>query len=209
MGHYRVLELFSGNGDITKRLNDNYENISCYSVDYNPNYKAEYCEDVYKLKKYFLKTFDFIWLSPDCTTYSYASHGLHRRKGGVPVSDYAKECDENNRALIKKLIELDIPFIMENPRAHMRNMDFTKGLYRTTVYFSTYGAPYAKPTDLFSNRDLKGFFNEKVTNTGKHLDYVCSNAKDFLGRCRIPQELLKDICEAIVIMMYNERRTRK
>ena len=201
---YKVLELFSGNGDITNELNYCYEDFHCDSVDYNPIYKPTYCDDVYKLTKGFLKGYNFIWLSPDCTTYSFAGHGIHRRKGGVPVSDYAKECDANNRKLLKMLVELDIPFIMENPRAFMRQMDFTKGLYRTTVYYSTYGAEYAKPTDLFSNRDISKYFNTKVTNTGKHLDYVCPNAKNFLGRCKIPRELLQDICECIAIMCYNK-----
>lgn len=159
-----VVELFSGNGDITKALNE--ANIKCISVDYDESKDANIHADVYKLDKTFFKQFDFIWLSPDCTTYSFASHGIHRIKGGIAVSDYAKLCDTNNMQLFKLLKELDIPFICENPRCHFRNMPFVKGLYRTTVYYSTYGMSYTKPTDLFSNRkELLKLFNTK-----KHVD---------------------------------------
>lgn len=199
---YKCIELFSGNGDITKLLNKNPE-ISCESVDYNEEYPATYCENVYNLSRDFLSKYNFIWLSPDCTTYSFAGHGIHRRKGNVPVSPYAKYCDENNAKLFKLLIDLDIPFIAENPRAFFRQNDFVKGLYRCTVY-STYGAEYAKPTDLFSNRDISKYFNQSVKNTYKHLDYVQSNPKDFLGRCRIPEKLLNAIVTCIYDLLKKE-----
>ena len=88
----RVLELFAGNGDITKYLQS--KGIEAVSLDYDEKKNPMICHDAYSLSDEFLKSFDFIWLSPDCTTYSLASHGKHRLKGGVPVSDYAKECDE-------------------------------------------------------------------------------------------------------------------
>ena len=146
----KVIELFSGNADITKYLRT--KGIYCVSVDYDIKKKPDICIDIYTLAKENLQDAQFIWLSPDCTTYSFASHGLHRIKGGVPVSQYAVECDINNRHLFEMLKELDIPFICENPRCHFRNMPFVQGLYRTTIYYSTYGMPYTKPTDLFSNR---------------------------------------------------------
>lgn len=192
----RCLELFSGNGDITKRINKERDMI-CLSVDYDSNKFPDYCRDVYTLQDGLLKGAEFIWLSPDCTTYSYASHGRHRIKGGVPVSDYAKECDEKNRIFIKRLIDLDIPFIMENPRCHFRHMDFVKGLSRITVYYSSYGMPYTKPTDLFSNRpELLEGFNTTISRGHIHLDYV-KGYSDFLGRCKMPEGLIEDIVKAI------------
>ena len=121
----KAIELFSGNGDITTALKQNH--VECYSIDYDIKKKADYHANVYELSKDFLKQFNFIWLSPDCTTYSFASHGLHRRKGGIPVSEYAKECDANNEKLFSLLNELNIPFICENPRCHFRHMPFVKG----------------------------------------------------------------------------------
>lgn len=191
----KAIELFSGNGDITKTLNE--AGISCISVDYDGFKNPILCKDVYTLEKDFLKQFDFIWLSPDCTTYSFASHGLHRIKGAIPVSDYAKQCDNNNEKLFKLLKDLDIPFIAENPRCHFRHMNFTKDLYRITVYYSTYGMPYNKPTDLFSNRkELLEGFNTAYTKAKIHLDHV-KGYSDFLGRCKMPDDLIKDIVKAV------------
>ena len=191
------IELFSGNADITKALND--YGFDCVSVDYDINKNPMICADVYSLPDDFLKNFAFIWLSPDCITYSLASHGIHRKRGGVAVSEYAKECDNNNTALFEQLKRLSIPFIAENPRGHFRHMPFVNGLYRKTVYFSTYGADYTKPTDLFSNRaDLLEVFNPEYIKGSKHLDY-CVSYSDFLGRCKMPPKLIDDICKAVEI----------
>ncbi len=203
---YKIIELFSGNADITKRINQETD-LKCFSCDYEPKYNANLICDVYKLTDQFFKNFDFIWLSPDCTTYSIASHGIHRSAGGVPKSEYAKYCDQMNEKLINKLIELDIPFIIENPRGHFRNMNFIKKvIYQTTVYYSSYGLPYAKPTDLFSNRPIEMYFNTKIKNTHVRLDRVISNSSDFLGRCKMPALLIEDIIVAIKEILKNERR---
>ena len=191
----KVIELFSGNGDITKTLQDN--DIDCVSVDYDIKKDPMLCMDVYSISKYYLMGFDFIWLSPDCTTYSFASHGLHRKTGGKPVSPYARYCDEQNEKLFNTLKELNIPFICENPRCHFRNMKFVEGLYRKTIYYSTYGMPYTKPTDLFSNRkELLELFDGTYTKGQKHLDYV-KGYGDFLGRCKMPTKLIDDIVRTI------------
>lgn len=194
----KAIELFSGNGDIAKALNAH--GIETLTLDYDPAKRPDIVADVYSLTPEFLRQFGFIWASPDCTTYSLASHGKHRRKGGVPVSDYAKQCDANNERFIKMLVELDIPFIVENPRAHMRNMPFMQGLHRCAIYYSQYGAEYSKPTDLFSNRPISQFFDSKTNFTRKHLDY-CKTYGDFLGRCKIPDLLITAIVEAIAELM--------
>ena len=198
----RCIELFSGNADITKALND--YGFECVSVDYDINKNPMICADVYNLDNYFLRQFAFIWLSPDCTTYSLAGRGIHRTKGSVAVSDYAKECDINNAQLFSRLRHLGIPFIAENPRGHMRHMPFVQGLARTTVYYSTYGDDFSpKPTDLFSNRpEILEVFNTKRTKTAKRLDHI--SYSDFLGRCKMPPRLIDDICKAVEIAVYEK-----
>lgn len=193
----RVIELFSGNADITKALIN--KGFDCVSLDYDIAKNPMICADVYKLDNDFLRHFAFIWLSPDCTTYSLAGHGLHRTKGGIPVSNYAKECDRNNNELFTRLRMLNIPFIAENPRGHMRHMPFVQDLARTTVYYSTYDADFSpKPTDLFSNRpELLDVFNTERTKTAKRLDHI--GYSDFLGRCKMPLRLIDDICKAVEI----------
>jgi len=196
----RILELFSGNGDITKMLKS--QGFDCVSVDYDETKKPDIVANVYELDKDFLSQFDVIWLSPDCTTYSFASHGLHRKKGGIPVSEKAKEVDINNEKLFRLLKEINKPFICENPRGHFRKMKWVEDLYRITVYYSTYGAVYTKPTDLFSNNEkMLSFFDTTITTGTIHLDYVVGY-QDFLGRCKIPDRLLSDITKALTKEVY-------
>ena len=113
------------------------------------------------------------------------------------MSEYAKECDANNEKLFSLLNELNIPFICENPRCHFRHMPFVKGLHRTTIYYSTYGAEYAKPTDLFSNREeLLNFFDTRYIRGKRQMDWVVYY-DDFLGRCKMPEKLIEDIVRAV------------
>lgn len=194
----KILELFSGNADITKEFNT-YEGVECKSLDYDVNKPADYHLDAYTLSDEFLSQFDFIWLSPDCTTYSLAGHGLHRKKNAIPVSDYAKQCDENNLKLVNQLKRLKIPFIMENPRGFFRHMGFTKGLTLKTVYYSTYGFEYTKPTDLFATSPhLMTMINDRISRGSRHLDYVCSSYENFLARCKMPPLLVRDICQSVL-----------
>ena len=155
-------------------------------------YHPYICADVYGLSDDFLKQFDFIWLSPDCTTYSIAQHGIHRTTGGVPVSDYAKWCDKKNRELFARLKKLDIPFIIENPSAFMHLMDFTKDFYIKKIYYSGYGGLTQKPTDFFSNRkELLEIF--KVDKQPNKMVYDRIPSNKFLDRCKMPELLIQDI----------------
>lgn len=119
------------------------------------------------------------------------------------MSIYAKQCDMCNSIFIKTLIDLDIPFIIENPRSHFRNMPFVKGLHRVTVYYSQYGMPYSKPTDLFSNRPLDGYFDQTRKLTGVQLDY-CTSYFNFLDRCKMPDRLIDDIVKAVKYILEKE-----
>lgn len=194
MNQFKILELFSGNGDISKAFNE--QGYKCISIDWNEATAADIHQDIYTIDKDYFKQFNFIWLSPDCTTYSYAQHGIHRKTGGVAVSDYAKQCDENNAKLINLLLSLNIPFIIENPRAHFRHMEFVKDLYRITVFYSTYGAENTKPTDLFSNnKNLLNHFNTLQTRGTLYTDRI--SYKNFLDRCKMPRALIYDIVKAV------------
>lgn len=199
----KVLELFAGNGDITKYLKD--KGIDAVSLDIDKSKHPDICKDAYSLDDEWLKQFDFIWLSPDCTTYSLASHGRHRIKGGVPVSDYAKECDEKNTKLFQQLKRIGVPFICETQEGHFRNMPFVQDLAGITIYYSTYGTTYTKPTDLFSNCiPLLLQFDQTITRGTKHLDY-CVGYGDFLGRCKMPIKLIKNIYSVVKLMEELEK----
>lgn len=104
---------------------------------------------------------DFVWLSPDCTTYSPMGLPFHR-KGILPVSEYAKKCDRVNENVVKLLGDLlkinpKMIFAMENPVGAMRRMFFVKNIPRATVWYCKYGDAVAKPTDIFTN-NLRSLF---------------------------------------------------
>ena len=97
-----------------------------------------------------------VWASPDCTTYSIATHRHRTLAGGlVPKTDYAAECDRTNLhlwSLIDELIRLGTKYyFVENPMGRMRHMSFVSNRPRFTTDYCAYGAPVRKRTDIWSN----------------------------------------------------------
>lgn len=156
----RVLELFSGTRSIGKTFERRGHEV--FSVDYDESFAADShadigcmgVMDVYELCGGYP---DVIWASPDCTTYSVAALGRHRRRDPVtgwlmPVTDYAKVCDAVNQHLMRLIEELNPRYwFVENPRASMRRMPWMGGLPRYTVTYCQYGERYMKPTDIWTN----------------------------------------------------------
>lgn len=103
---------------------------------------------------------DIIFCGFDCTSFSMAGIGHHRKKnienGSLdPVSDYAKKCDKVNKHCIDLIHELTPAIIIiENPRGGLRKMDYMQEFIRTTTTYCQYGFSYMKPTDFFSNIEL-------------------------------------------------------
>lgn len=204
-GKFVCVELFSGNADITKRLNGINEYIVCYSFDWEPSYHPDFVKDLSKVTYKELcdmvgGEIDFIWASPDCTSYSIAANDKHRTVGGNPVSDYAWFSDALNENLWERVLHPSgVPFIVENPRGHYRNRPFAKHCFRSTVLYGAYGMPYPKPTDFFYN-DFKvrcyfnfakdNFHHPRFWQKGANLDMI---SHSFLDRCKMPPKLLDDL----------------
>lgn len=98
-----------------------------------------------------------IWASPDCATFSVAAISHHRRKDPqsgnlIPISDYAKFCDEVDQHVIVLIKQLNPKYyFIENPHGGMRKMSWMKGLPRYTVTYCQYGDTRMKPTDIWTN----------------------------------------------------------
>lgn len=143
-----VLELFAGTRSVSKAFEEHGHKT--YSVEWDRNFEnISLYEDINNLTARDLIKLcdgvpDIIWASPDCTTYSIAAISHHRRKETngnlIPVSEYAKFCDETNRHLIDLIRELNPRYwFIENPRGGLRKMDFMQGLPRYTVTYCQYG----------------------------------------------------------------------
>lgn len=100
---------------------------------------------------------DVIHASPDCTSYSVAGIGHHRRlnpetKALEPKTEYGAFCDRTNAHVVDLIRELDPKYwFIENPVGGLRKMDFMQGLPRYTVTYCQYGDFRQKPTDLWTN----------------------------------------------------------
>lgn len=99
-----------------------------------------------------LGPYDFVWFSPDCSIFSMANMRWEPNiRDGVPISERAISEVNGIKLVLEKINRMrpTYGFIMENPRALMRTMDFVKDLHRVTVTYCQYGDTRQKPTDLF------------------------------------------------------------
>ena len=71
----KLLELFSGTGSVGRPWREN--NHEVISVDIDPRYQPEICEDILQLSYCKLPIVDIVWASPPCDQYSRA-----RTRGG-------------------------------------------------------------------------------------------------------------------------------
>ena len=106
---------------------------------------------------------DIIWASFDCTTFSMAGIGFHRKKNPETgeldaVSAYAKQCDRIDQHVLRLIEELrPVFYFIENPRAGLRKMSWMQGLPRYTVTYCQYGDTRMKPTDIWTNHPAPNF----------------------------------------------------
>jgi hypothetical protein len=156
----KVLELFAGTRSIGKAFERRGHEV--FSVEWDKDFKdIDLYEDIGQLTaQQILDAFgkpDVIWASPDCSTFSVAAIGHHRRKNPVtgnldPVTDYARFCDAVDEHVIELIRELSPKvFFIENPRGGLRKMRWMQGIPRYTVTYCQYGEKRMKPTDIWTN----------------------------------------------------------
>lgn len=206
---YTMLELFSGSGRIGNYFRS--KGWKVISVDYNKRLTCDLCCNVYDhldisyYESMFDCKIDFIWASPDCATYSLAAGNIHRYKGGIPHSDYAKYCDLHNALLFNWLKSLRIPFIVENPHGFMCLSEFVKGCIKYELTYGSYkdGKSY-KPTDFFSN--MFGLIWLPKVNK-KFFHQVIYKVNNYLDRCYMPYDLIVQIYDNVDRFLDNGNKT--
>lgn len=198
------LELFSGNATVSKVLESEF-NFTTHTLDFRKEMNPSICADfmTWDYKAAFKPgEIDFLWASPDCKTWSLATH-KHRvplTRRGVPttnplepITEYAKLCDK----MIVRLIEVidylkPKRWIIENPRGRLRYFPPMKRLEQKNhllcAYYSNYGHYMRKRTDFWSNVYL--WDNEKLD---KELAKSCISMKKvntYNARIAIPSKLI-------------------
>ena len=203
-----ILELFAGSRSIGK-VGDKL-GMNVFSVDWEKYEDIDLCIDVAKLKKEDIPFVpDFVWASPDCTTYSIAAISTHRNNT-EPKSEYAKKCDATNQhfiSLIKEWLEInpDMVFFIENPRGMLRKMPWMQEFKRHTIWYCVYGDERAKPTDIWTNSD-KWIPRPVCHNGNKECHHApaprgsktgTQGRKGSYERSKIPEKLCYEVLESL------------
>lgn len=205
----KVLELFAGTRSIGKAFEAAGHQV--FSVDWDKRFKdIDLYADIGKLTADDVIELcggkpDIIWASPDCTTYSIAGIRFHRKKlpDGtlLPISDYAKQCDQINAHLVELIKELNPKYyFIENPRGCLRKMGFMQELPRYTLTYCQYGDIRQKPTDIWTNHGNPDFKEPCAPGAPCHQaaprgsQTGTQSLKNRIERAKIPEQL----CEHIV-----------
>lgn len=155
----KILELFSG----TECLSDAFRSRGheCFTVDWDRQFPSSLHIDIRLLTAdYILEHFgqpDVIWGGFDCTTFSVASIGFHRRKNEEtgqlePKTEAARLADEVNQHSLQLIRELQPKlYFIENPMGGLRKQDYMQGLPRYLITYCQYGFKYRKATDIWTN----------------------------------------------------------
>lgn len=209
----KVLELFAGTRSIGKAFEARGHEV--YSVEWDKSFNdINLYADIGQLTAdVILERFgrpDVIWASPDCTTFSVAAIGYHRRQnkqtGSLePVTEYAKFCDAVDQNMLRLIQELQPTFyFIENPRGGMRKMAWMQGLPRYTVTYCQYGEERMKPTDIWTNHPEPKFKPPCKNGDSCHVSAPrgartgTQGIKGSRDRSIIPSQLCEhivDICE--------------
>lgn len=219
----KVLELFAGTRSIGKAFEARGHEV--FSVEWDKKFEnINLYADIGQLTaQEILEKFghpDVIWASPDCTSYSVAGIGHHRRLNSMtgnldPISDYAKFCDTVNQHVVNLIKELNPTYwFIENPVGGLRKMSWMQGLPRYTITYCAYtqNLPLEqrrmKPTDLWTNHPNPQFLPPCHNGDPCHIAAPrgsrtgTQGLKNAMERSRIPDKLCEhivDICEGRII----------
>lgn len=208
-----VLELFAGSGVLSQTFRERGHkaitvdwNKELPNIDYYIDVSTLTVEDVIKICG---RKPDVVWASPDCTTYSIAGIHHHRRKINgklIPISDYAKQCDDYNPKLIKLLKDLDCIYFIENPVGGFRKMDFVSDLTRYTITYCQYGHKFQKPTDIWTNHPDPKFkpMCKRGADCHESAARMSNRGTSRIKSAFVKSKLPKELCEHIVDICEEE-----
>lgn len=212
------VELFSASRSVGKVAEQ--MGMKVFSVDWESYEGTHLCIDIEGLQPEHVPFIpDWVWASPDCTTYTIAAISTHRN-GTEPKTDYAKKCDAVNVNVVGLLAywlkkNPKLVFFIENPRGMLRHMPFMKNFKRHTIWYCKYGDERAKPTDIWTNSTKwtpkPECHNYKYDKEGNIISRHCHHEsarrgaktgtqgrKGYYERSKIPEQLCKEILESLL-----------
>jgi site-specific DNA-cytosine methylase len=193
-----IIELFSGSKKVSEEFEKNGWNS--FTVDNNPALNPHLCSNIQDIDLNMLPDkVNFIWASPDCTTFSRAASQEHWIKitNKYRQYSYIPFTQEAHQALTMLDATLNIirwypraQFIIENPIGRLQHMEAMRklGHYRFAVNYADFGFEYSKETYLFSNCWLP-FSTKKVSSVKPGLRSVNSKFQ----RSIVPSALVSTI----------------
>jgi len=204
-GKLRILELFSGSATFSRIAKEHGHEAR--TLDFNPNYKADYCRDIITWDwKKDLGSWrpDVIWASPDCTKFSIANGGRLKEYWSPkmePFTDDSKKAVEMVKTTLRIIEEIKPKrFFIENPRGMLRLMPFMPKSVKCITYCS-YGAKVQKPTHIWTDSTWIWIAKPKCTaknptcHANRHLKdgiRAMGGAKKF-ERAMLPPMLCEEI----------------
>jgi len=170
---------------------------------------------------------DFIWASPPCTFFSVASIGKHWSPD-YPTPEYpVPHTPKTEEAKLGvRIVEATFAFIdywakrnpnllwaIENPMGKLRKLPVVeRAPYRTSVTYCAYGDTRRKPTDIWSNF---AWAARPMCKNGDPCHVAAPRGSKTPGstqghktvdRSRLPEELCRDIIEAVEMTLGEANR---
>lgn len=150
----KCLEICCGTKSFSKVFTDSL------TIDIDEKFNPDICVDIceWDYKQYAIGSFDFIWASPPCVSFSTMAGGKHRDKITLEPKT---ETGKLGNKILDRCIEI-INYLkpkywcIENPRGYMRRMPQMAQFNRTTLNYCKYGSQFFKPTDLWNNFNYVG-----------------------------------------------------
>ena len=213
----RLLELFCG----TKSVGSVFEQkgYEVISLDYMKKFNPTICENIltWDYKKYAPDYFDVVWASPDCTTWSIATHKYRSVKEIYGKDNKYREKAELGNQMVLRCIEIMKYFkprawFMENPMGRMKHfpplIEFEKehNVRRLLVYYGNYDNwGFPKATNIWSNLPLwedekKPIMDESLwyRDGNGQLRYTAFSKSNAKNRSKIPPTLIERLYDSIV-----------
>lgn len=193
----KLLELFKGTGSVGKVASKKGWDV--VSIDIENKFNPSICTDILNWDyKSYEGTFNFIWASPPCNTFSVLNYSrkdcCRNRETAEPLNENA----ELGTRILHRTLDIikwfadknpKMLWCIENPRGMMRRDSRMIPLYRETTTYASYGDIKYKPTDFWAN--FKMNLNPVLSSKNYTITRVC--ALPLRDRYAIPSKLIEAI----------------